>query len=105
MPIMPICPECCGDGKETCNNPDHGFIGTFPFHDTGRIGCPCCGHDEFHKVKNGDNCYICSGTGKVTDAQFSDYCDEYSLDRKWHLLDVELVNNIMKKRELIPAAQ
>ncbi|AOM39636.1 hypothetical protein [Xenorhabdus hominickii] len=98
---MSICPECCGDGKETCNNPDHGFIGTLAFHDIGRIGCPCCGHDEFHKVKNGDSCYICSGTGIATDEQFSAYCKEYNLDEEEHRSDVESVNETMKKRGLI----
>lgn len=25
-----ICPDCGGDGKETCHNPDHGFIDSLP---------------------------------------------------------------------------
>jgi len=32
------CPACNGDGKETCNNPDHGFI-SFIGGELGRLGC------------------------------------------------------------------
>jgi len=60
-----ICPLCRGDGKETCTNPDHGFIGAMSFHDVGRIGCPCCGHSETHKVINGGACELCEGSGFV----------------------------------------
>ncbi len=60
-----VCPECGGDGKETCTNPDHGII--FAIGDeTGRHGCPVCGHDEHHKVKNGGPCFQCDGKGAVT---------------------------------------
>lgn len=59
------CPDCGGDGKETCNNPDHGFISALGFHDIGRIGCPGCGHDPDHKVINGGKCETCKGTGKI----------------------------------------
>jgi len=24
--LCAVCPDCGGDGKETCHNPDHGFI-------------------------------------------------------------------------------
>jgi hypothetical protein len=58
------CETCGGDGKETCNNPDHGFIEAMP-GDVGRIGCPVCGHDPKYKVPNGGNCEDCNGTGKV----------------------------------------
>ena len=30
---------------EVCSNPDHGFIGAVG-GEIGRLGCPCCGHDE-----------------------------------------------------------
>jgi hypothetical protein len=56
------CGVCGGDGKETCSNPDHGFISAMP-GDTGRLGCPVCGHDPNHKVKNGGQCDECNGTG------------------------------------------
>jgi hypothetical protein len=59
------CETCGGDGKETCNNPDHGLIGAMGFHDIGRIGCPVCGHDPNFKVKNGGACDQCDGKGKV----------------------------------------
>ncbi len=62
-----MCPACGGDGKETCNNPDHGFIhGALGSTDTGRLGCPVCGHSEDHKVPNGGDCFTCNGSGKVT---------------------------------------
>jgi len=67
-----ICPDCGGDGKETCSNPDHGFIyvlggleSGLPGSDVGRLGCPVCGHDPDHKVPNGGNCETCNGTGRV----------------------------------------
>jgi len=63
-----ICPECNGDGKETCANPDHGFIGAIG-GELQRLGCPVCGHDENFKIYNKDGtqnkCEVCNGTGKV----------------------------------------
>ena len=61
------CPDCGGDGHETCNNPDHGFIhGAMGWHEIGRLGCPGCGHDPDHKVRGGEGkCETCGGTGKV----------------------------------------
>ena len=52
-----ICPNCNGDGKETCHNPDHGFI-NFVGGELARLGCPCCGHDEDHKT-GGEYCETC----------------------------------------------
>lgn len=66
-----ICPCCNGDGKETCTNPDHGFISAMGFHDIGRLGCPVCGHDPKHKVKNGGPCISCDGAGRVTIDQYN----------------------------------
>ena len=37
---MYVCPDCGGDGKETCHNPDHGFIVAVG-HDIGR-DCAVC---------------------------------------------------------------
>lgn len=59
-----VCELCGGDGKETCNNPDHAFIDSM-WGDTGRLGCPACGHDPKHKVKNGGPCFECNGTGRT----------------------------------------
>lgn len=70
------CPACGGDGKETCHNPDHGFIEAMP-GETGRLGCPVCGHDPNHKVKNGGDCEGCNGAGKVTESDYgrvADWC-------------------------------
>ena len=65
MTQMYVCPNCNGDGRETCHNPDHGFIGALSFTGIGRIGCPCCGHDAQHKVPKGGKCETCNGTGDV----------------------------------------
>lgn len=66
------CPMCNGDGKETCDNPDHGFIVGIG-HEIGRLGCPVCGHDENHKVPNGGNCELCDGKGQVSESVAYDY--------------------------------
>ena len=75
-----MCFVCGGDGKETCTNPDHGFISMLSFHDVGRLGCPCCGHDPNHKIKNGGNCECCNGLGKLTETQFNQQAYEYGFD-------------------------
>jgi hypothetical protein len=63
-PLLP-CTVCGGDGKETCDNPDHGFITAMSCDgfEIGRLGCPVCGHSEDHKVPNGGKCEHCNGTG------------------------------------------
>lgn len=59
------CAECRGDGIYTCNNPDHAFIeNCLGWHEVGRLGCPACGHDEDHKIRN-KTCENCKGTGFV----------------------------------------
>lgn len=74
------CPACGGDGKETCNNPDHGFIEAMP-GETGRLGCPVCGHDPKHKVNRGKNtCPECGGHGHVLPAFFEEYGRETGYD-------------------------
>jgi hypothetical protein len=78
--LYAVCPECGGDGKETCTNPDHGFISALGWHDIGRIGCPCCGHDPDHKVYNGGKCEVCDGNGKVTMKEAEDYIAQYDYD-------------------------
>ncbi len=59
------CSECNGTGMEICSNPDHGFIAAMP-GDIGRLGCPCCGHDELHRIPN-TVCHVCRGSGKNSD--------------------------------------
>jgi hypothetical protein len=81
-----ICPCCGGDGKETCNNPDHGFINALSFHEVGRLGCPVCGHDPNHKVKNAGPCDICNGSGKVSQVQFENYCQDTGYDEEPQLI-------------------
>lgn len=34
---------------EVCSNSDHGFIDAVG-GEVGRLGCPCCGHDEDHII-------------------------------------------------------
>jgi hypothetical protein len=87
-----ICPACQGDGKETCNNPDHGFLigmNGSGMMSTNESSCPCCGHDENHKVyyrENGQrlqrDCYECNGTGGMTLEDFDNYCDMSGYDNE-----------------------
>ncbi len=77
---MTICPECNGDGKETCHNPDHGFITMLSFHDIGRLGCPGCGHDEKHKVPRGGSCELCEGNGEVSENIAREFCISMDYD-------------------------
>lgn len=80
QPELIECPVCSGDGKETCSNPDHGFIeNVLWFHEVGRLGCPVCGHDPKHKVKNGGDCEACNGVGKVTEEVYQKIEKEYAI--------------------------
>lgn len=74
-----ICPCCNGDGKETCTNPDHGFIEAMP-GEISRLGCPVCGHDPNHKVKNGGPCITCDGDRTVTLSQYNEFCEQTGYD-------------------------
>jgi hypothetical protein len=59
------CYMCGGDGKETCDNPDHGFIEHMGGAELRRLGCPVCGHDPDYKVPDGGDCEVCNGTGMI----------------------------------------
>lgn len=84
-----FCPACGGDGIETCNNPDHGFIhGGWGGSDLARIGCPCCGHDENHKIR-GSSCFECNGLGLVSKPEAERILDDWRIDEhqqiyKWY---------------------
>lgn len=56
-----LCRVCGGDGKETCDNPDHNIF--YGLYHENPHGCPCCGNDPDHKVKGGGACWHCAGTG------------------------------------------
>lgn len=71
-----FCPMCGGDGKETCDNPDHGFINLNICKESGRLGCPVCGHDPGHKVPDGGNCYMCDGDGIVKYKEAKSFCED-----------------------------
>ena len=75
-----ICPCCNGDGKDTCHNPDHGFISALSFHDIGRLGCPVCGHDENHKVGSGESCELCEGKGRTTEEEAIKFMEDMDYD-------------------------
>jgi hypothetical protein len=62
-----ICDTCDGDGIERCDNPDHCFINNVG-GEIGRLGCPVCGHDEYHRIF-GSKCTDCNGTGFVEGAK------------------------------------
>lgn len=61
------CKTCNGTGNEICDNPDHGLF-LSPIFEGHANGCPCCGHDELHRIK-GTVCQDCNGTGKLHSQQ------------------------------------
>jgi len=73
-----ICPACGGDGKETCSNPDHGFLTGIVniAYSANESACPCCGHDQNHKVKNGGNCELCNGLGNISEENANKWANE-----------------------------
>lgn len=80
-----ICFDCLGDGKETCHNPDHGFIDAMSWDDIGRHGCPVCGHHPQHKVgtkRPGGPapCDTCHGIGEVSVDINRDFCKSVGYD-------------------------
>lgn len=86
------CQACNGDGIERCTNSDHGFIRAMS-GDISRLGCPCCGHDDEHRI-TGSPCPNCNGTGivvhdttllskKLKEAQqVYRFCDRYEEERE-----------------------
>ena len=84
------CPACGGDGKETCSNPDHGFLsGVMSLMGANESACPCCGHDPNYKIytyKDGKkiqpNCDCCNGTGEINEAAFYEYCESTGYDNE-----------------------
>jgi len=81
------CPDCFGTGRETCHNPDHGFLsGIISIVGANESACPCCGHDEDHqmskynketKKREYNTCYTCKGSKIVTEDDYQDFVDEF----------------------------
>ena len=92
------CFVCGGDGKETCTNPDHGFISALSFHDIGRLGCPVCGHHLHHKVKNGGDCDCCNGTGKLSHSEFLEQSEKYGFDDYPECFEIVPPETVMAER-------
>ncbi len=90
------CEYCGGDGIETCNNPDHGFINAVG-GELQRLGCPVCGHDENHKVrywKDGKyeygKCDYCFGTGHVDSLEsLTSLLKSHGLEGNWAIIEVK----------------
>lgn len=74
------CPDCGGDGLETCHNPDHGFLAALSFTDLGRIGCPCCGHHPKGKVRGGGPCDTCNGAKEIEEEEAREFCEGMDYD-------------------------
>lgn len=94
------CFVCGGDGKETCTNPDHGFISTLSFHDIWPLGCPVCGHDPDHKVKGGGDCDCCNGTGKLSLNDFQKRSEEYGFDDYPECYEIVTPEQVLRERKL-----
>lgn len=84
------CIKCGGDGRETCDNPDHGFLSAMSFRGANESACPCCGHDENYKITkyvNGkreySKCYECEGTGKLILEQANIIAEEIGYDNEF----------------------
>ncbi|MEA1848975.1 hypothetical protein U9K52_08645 [Chryseobacterium sp. MHB01] len=77
------CFLCGGDGKETCTNPDHGFIGfgsPISFLGANESRCPCCGFDPNHKMPNGLECDCCEGKGYISYNEIENKMDEHGFN-------------------------
>ena len=73
------CPDCLGDGVETCHNPDHGFLSAVGgILGANESACPCCGHNPYHKMKG--KCDTCGGSGNVSKDEYDSYLEEFVQD-------------------------
>lgn len=82
-----LCPDCFGDGIETCHNPDHGFLSSVlgAVYGANESACPCCGHSSDHKMKG--KCYTCNGTGQVSKENYDKYLDEFVDEDDRYIVD------------------
>lgn len=88
-----LCPDCFGDGIETCHNPDHGFlIGVLgAVYGANESACPCCGHSSDHKMKG--KCETCNGTGQVSKEDYDNYIDEFVDEYDRDVIDEHCLKN------------
>lgn len=88
-----LCPDCFGDGVETCHNPDHGFLGLIGFikGNANEGACPCCGHSSNHKMKG--KCETCNGTGQVSKEEYDKYIYEFIGEDDKDLVDAHCLKN------------
>lgn len=98
-----LCPDCFGDGKETCHNPDHGFL--LMIGGANESACPCCGHSEDHKIRKyigyvdgkmkweQPKCYTCDGKGQVTKEDYDNFIDEFVPEGDIDFVDEKCLNN------------
>lgn len=89
-----LCPDCFGDGIETCHNPDHGFLSAVI--GANESACRCCGHSSDHKMKG--KCDTCKGTGQVTKEQYDTYLDEYVDENCKDAVDDYCLKNYLQKK-------
>lgn len=88
------CFVCAGDGKETCTNPDHGFLAAISFKGANESACPCCGHNENHKMfyweggqRKQRDCEACNGKGKLLESEAEVIAEEYGFDNDFEVVD------------------
>lgn len=88
-----LCPDCFGDGIETCHNPDHGFLSGVlgAVYGANESACPCCGHSSDHKMKG--KCETCKGTGQVSKEEYDKYLDEFVDEDDMDVVDEHCLKN------------
>lgn len=90
-----LCPDCFGDGIETCHNPDHGFLSSVlgAVYGANESACPCCGHSSDYKMKG--KCYTCNGTGQVSKENYDKYLDEFVDEDDIDIVDEHCLKNFI----------
>lgn len=97
------CFSCGGDGKETCNNPDHGFLSAMNgVLNANESRCPVCGHSDDHKIRRyvdgkfiQPDCYECNGTGILNYENAIRLADEYGYDQPLEFIGLDPANRYL----------